>query len=132
MSKNSDPKVSFLTETIMKFIDWVHLVSLQWPKVPFLTETITKCFCPQCPVQGNSQCVIDKMEKSPEIMKTTGKGKVPKSQDFPGVYCSTGIAACKDLDTKQMCICGGCTVWKEYNLISGEQTYYFCKNGKAR
>lgn len=130
MSKNSDPKVPFLTETITKFIAWVHLVSLQWPKVPFLTETITKCFCPQCPVQGNSRCVMDKMEKLPEIMKTTGK--VPKSQDFPGVYCSTGIAACKDIDTKQMCICGSCTVWKEYNLISGEQTYYFCKNGKAR
>jgi hypothetical protein len=130
MSKNSDLKVPFLTETITKFIAWVHLVSLQWPKVPFLTETITKCFCPQCPVQGNSWCVTDKMEKLPETMKTTGK--VPKSQDFPGVYCSAGIAACKDLDTKQMCICGGCTVWKEYNLISGEQIYYFCKNGRAR
>lgn len=101
-------------------------------KVPFTAETVTKCICPQCPVQGNSQCVKDKMEKLPEIMKTTGKGKVPKSQDIPGVYCSIDIAACNDLDTKQMCICGGCAVWQEYDLNSGEPIYYYCKNGRAR
>lgn len=51
------------------------------PKVPFTTETVTVCFCPQCPVQGNSQCVKDKMQKLPEIMKTIGKSKALKSQE---------------------------------------------------
>lgn len=102
------------------------------PKVPFTTETITKCFCPQCPVQGNSQCIKDKMEKLPEIMKTAGKGKAPKSQDVPGVYCSTGIAACNDLDTKQMCICGGCPIFEEYNLASGTPMFYYCRDGMAK
>ncbi len=101
------------------------------PKVSFTTETITKCICPQCPVQGISECVHGKMGKLPEIMRNAGKNKVPESQDVPGVYCSTGIAACKDLDFKQMCICGGCTVWKKNNLIKGKPAYYFCKDGRA-
>ncbi|HLB71502.1 MAG: hypothetical protein OIN88_09195 [Candidatus Methanoperedens sp.] len=50
----------------------------------------------------------------------------------PEVYCSTGIAVCKDIDTRQMCICGGCAVWQDYDLISREPAYYFCKNGRAR
>ena len=64
-------------------------------KVPFTIEKIMKCVCPQCPVEGNSQYVKDKMEKLPEIMKTAGKSKVPKSREIPEEYCSTGIAACK-------------------------------------
>ncbi len=102
------------------------------PEVHFTSDTITKCICPQCPVQGISACVKDKMGKLPGIMKSAGKNKVPKSQDVPGVYCSTGVAACKDIDFKQMCICGGCAVWQENNLIKGKPAYYFCRDGRAR
>ncbi len=102
------------------------------PSVPFTIETITKCICPQCPVQDNNKCVKDKMEKLPEIMKTTGKGKVPKSQEVPGLYCSAGIAACKGLDTRQMCICGGCPIFEEYNLAGGKPMFYYCRDGVAK
>jgi len=65
------------------------------------------------------------------LLKTHGDYKMSKNSD-PEVYCSTGIAVCKDIDTRQMCICGGCAVWQDYDLISREPAYYFCKNGRAR
>ena len=102
------------------------------PRVPFTIEKIMKCFCPQCPVQGNSQCVKNEMEKLPEIMKNTNKSRVLKSQEVPGVYCSTGIATCKDLDTNQMCICGGCPIFEEYNLTGGKPIFYYCRDGMAK
>ncbi len=101
-------------------------------KVPFTEETIKKCICPQCPVQGKSQCVKNKLGNMKEIMKGIGKGKMPKSGDVPGVYCSTGAAACKDLDTGQMCICGGCPVFGEYNLTGGKPVFYYCRDGMAK
>jgi hypothetical protein len=101
-------------------------------KVPFTMEKIMKCVCPQCPVQGNSQCVKDKMEKLPEIMKNSSESKVPKSQEAPGVYCSTGIATCMGLDTKQMCICGGCPIFEEYNLAGRKSKFYYCRDGMAK
>ncbi|HWR26669.1 MAG TPA: DUF2769 domain-containing protein [candidate division Zixibacteria bacterium] len=97
MSKNSDPEVSFTT------------------------ETINECICPQCPVQGKSQCVKDKMGR-----RTEGEAR-----DFPGVYCSTGIAGCRDLDTRQICICGGCQVFEKYNLAGRKPMFYYCRDGMA-
>jgi hypothetical protein len=98
MSKNSDPKVSFTT------------------------ETIKECICPQCPVQGKSQCVKDKMSR-----RTEGE-----AGDFPGVYCSTGIAGCRDLDIRQICICGGCQVFEKFNLAGGKPMFYYCRDGMAK
>lgn len=99
-------------------------------KVPFTPENITRCMCPGCPVQAHSKCAQQKLGKLDEVMKSAGKGL--KSEDVPAVYCSTDVATCKDLDFRQMCICGSCAVWKEYALVSGKPVYYFCKNGKAQ
>ncbi len=86
-----------------------------------------KCVCSICPVQADSQCSKDK-EKNKEMM---GK-KMPKPKDIPNLYCSGGKAACEDLDMKQMCICGSCPVWAQYNLVSAKPSMYFCRDGKAR
>ena len=100
------------------------------PKVPFSTENISRCRCPGCPVQAQSQCVSEKLGKLGEAMAAAG-GKAPKAAEVPGVYCSTGVAACRDLDPSQMCICGTCSVWQQYKLASGKPAGYFCKNGMA-
>ena len=97
------------------------------PKVSFTTETIRKCICPQCPVQGKSQCVKDKMGNLPKTA-----GKPPAQEDIPGVYCSTGIAVCKDLDTGQLCICGGCQVFEKYNLADEKPMFYYCRDGMVK
>ena len=54
----------------------------------------------------------------------------PKS--IPGLYCSSGVAACEDIDTNQMCICGSCPLWADYDLASGRPMGYFCRDGKAQ
>jgi hypothetical protein len=51
--------------------------------------------------------------------------------DVPGVYCGSGKAACDDLDTSQMCICGTCPVWAECDLEYGNPLGYFCRDGAA-
>ena len=77
----------------------------------------------------------DMQKMSDEMMKNTPKEQmekmIPKTEDMPGPYCSNGIAACKDLDFSKMCICSGCEVFKEYNLMKAKPTIYFCKDGKA-
>jgi len=93
-------------------------------KVPFTVENIKKCICTECPVQNTSQCVKEKMEKAKEM--------IPEPEDIPGLYCATGVAACKDIDTNQMCICGECPLWEEYNLASGKPLGYYCRDGKAK
>ncbi len=100
------------------------------PKVPFTAENITKCMCPRCPVQTGSRCVNEKLGKLDEVLESACGA--PEPQDVPGVYCSTGAATCKDLNPSQMCICGSCAVWHQYNLVSGRPVYYFCKDGRAR
>ncbi|KCZ71416.1 hypothetical protein ANME2D_02146 [Candidatus Methanoperedens nitroreducens] len=101
-------------------------------KVPFIVENITRCMCPGCPVQTGSQCVNEKLGKLDEVMKNVSEGKAPKPEDVPGVYCSSGIAMCSDLDPSQVCICGSCAVWRDHNLVNGKPVYYFCQNGKAQ
>jgi hypothetical protein len=98
-------------------------------KVPFTAENVAKCICVQCPVQTGSACVKEKLAKAKEAR---GSGAMPKPEDFPGLYCATGNAACKDINTRQMCICGDCPIWKEYMLVSGKPLGYFCRDGKAR
>ncbi len=101
------------------------------PKVPYIAENIEKCMCSECPVQAGSKCVSEKLKSSKEEMKHLGKGKVPKPENVPGIYCSTGVATCKDLDPTKSCICGTCAVWAEYNLAEGKPAGYFCQNGRA-
>lgn len=77
----------------------------------------------------------DMQKMSDEMMKNTPKEQMealkPKTEDMPGPYCSNGVAVCKDLDFSKMCICSGCEVFKEYNLIKAKPTIYFCKDGKS-
>jgi hypothetical protein len=53
-------------------------------------------------------------------------------QIVPGLYCSSGVASCKDIDTSQDCLCPGCAVFNEYCLGKGQPTDHYCKIGKAR
>ena len=72
--------------------------------------------------------VRDKMEKAREMMD---KAMTTKPEDVPLLYCASGIATCKDIDTSQMCICGDCPLWEEYNLPSLKPMGYYCRDGAA-
>jgi hypothetical protein len=72
------------------------------------------------------------MKKAKEMMKRPESGMTPKADDVPGLYCASGAATCKDIDTKQMCICGDCPLWKASHLASGKPLGYYCRDGKAR
>lgn len=52
---------------------------------------------------------------------------LPSAQEMPGMYCSTGQAACDDLDYEQWCVCPTCRVWIDNRL---EDTRY-CHTGSA-
>jgi hypothetical protein len=94
-------------------------------KVPFASENARECICMQCPVQSKSLCAKEKEKSS--------KGSTqPKPQDTPRLYCSSGKAICKDIDTKQMCICGVCSVWNKFKLAGAKPPMYFCRDGTAR
>jgi hypothetical protein len=97
-------------------------------KVLLNAANVMKCVCTKCPVQSDSGCVKGKMGGMKEVMT-----KNPlQREDIPGMYCSTGTATCKDLDTKQMCMCMSCPIWSEYKLASGKPMGYFCRDGAAK
>jgi len=98
------------------------------PKIEFTRENITKCLCPQCPVQAESECAQIKMKMLQESMR----GMSPEPSDVPGVYCATGTATCSDLDPSKMCNCPNCDVFKENNLEQGEPKGYFCQKGNVK
>ena len=97
-------------------------------KVPFSVANVKKCICAECPVQTASPCVKEKQDK---VRKSLGSGATPNPGDVPGLYCASGAATCKDIATRQMCICGDCPIWKEYNLLSSKPLGYYCRDGKA-
>lgn len=99
--------------------------------VPYEEKNINKCRCPQCPVQADSQCVKDKLQKSKQEMEKMPAGMVPNPEDVPGIYCSTGNARCENLFFDRQCICGSCEVWKEYGLKDVDPNNHFCQHGKA-
>ena len=98
------------------------------PKIEFTRGNITKCLCPQCPVQAESECAQTKMKMLQESMR----GMSPEPSDVPGVYCATGTATCNDLDPNKTCKCPNCEVFKENNLAQGEPGAYFCQNGAVK
>ena len=98
------------------------------PKIEFTRENITKCLCPQCPVQAESECAQTKMKMLQESMR----GMSPEPSDVPGVYCATGIATCNGLDPTKMCNCPNCDVFKENNLEQGKPNGYFCQKGAVK
>ena len=96
-------------------------------KVPFTKDNVMKCICTQCPVQANSSCVAGKKKVMKESM-----GKQPLvAEDIPGLYCSSGVASCKDIDTSKMCMCMACPLWEEFSLGSGQPMGYYCRDGRA-
>ncbi len=94
-------------------------------RVPFTPGNVNKCICGQCPVQQDSQCVKEKTEKLEELKVT------PQPERVPGLYCSSGAAACQDLDVDRSCICGACDVYNGYRLGGEQPRDHFCKNGRA-
>jgi hypothetical protein len=125
-------------------------------RVPTNSETIAKCMCMKCPVQIASACSIGKNQKLLQNNQLAPKGlsaratstlsgamsmqanppnqtaQVPRAEDLPGVYCSTGQARCNDLDMHKTCICPSCQVYKDYNLASAKPTEHYCFNDKAQ
>ncbi|MEN6319691.1 MAG: DUF2769 domain-containing protein [Syntrophaceae bacterium] len=97
-------------------------------KVPFSTTNVGNCMCPKCPVQSKSKSVSSKLAKIKDAL-----AKSPmKREEIPGIYCSTGVATCSDLDATQSCICGGCTVFSEYNLSKATPVGHYCRDGFAK
>lgn len=93
--------------------------------IEFNMENVKKCKCPGCPVQAESKCAMDKLDK----LSSMGS---PKPEDVPGVYCATGKATCPDLNPNEMCQCPTCDIFKENDLESGKPGGYFCAEGKAQ
>jgi len=96
-------------------------------KVDLNKTNIDQCMCTDCPVQAKSQCV--KIKEA--AMNETFKKNPLQGQDIPSMYCSTGIAACKDFDFSLECICKTCAVFDFYNLGKGKLINYFCQKGAA-
>ena len=109
----------------------------QIKSVQFTMDNVMKCQCGSCPVQGESQCAIDKMRSMKSMMpadpsggleaQPMGQMMAPRPEMVPGMYCSTGTASCGDLDFMQKCICPTCAVWQENDLGSMK----YCRNGSA-
>ena len=86
----------------------------------------------KCAVQIESQCRKDKQKIMLLMENQDLDSPMRMSPDrVPGVYCSTGKALCKDIDTKKVCKCNECPIWKEEELEKRTISRYFCKNGKA-
>ena len=107
--------------------------------IKFNMGTIGKCQCPECPVQAQSSCAMDKLnnlEKTieyypPETTVAKEKEVTSHPEQVPEAYCATGTATCPDLDSNKMCQCSTCDVWKENRLGEGEPGGYFCAKGKS-
>lgn len=94
---------------------------------------VQKCLCPTCSVQGESNCVKDKLKKLQEMMsKDIDIATMIEPKDIPGLYCATGKATCSDLYFHEECQCVNCSIWKENDLASGEPHGYFCRDGEAK
>ena len=101
--------------------------------IEFSMENIKKCLCMKCAVQIESKCVKDEEKVMLLIKNQDLDSPMMMGPDrVPGVYCSTGIAKCKDIDTKKVCKCIECPIWKENSLEVVDPNRYFCKNGKVR
>ena len=83
-------------------------------------------------VQAESICVDGKKRIMAEIAWSSESGMLFEADRVPGIYCSTGIALCKDLNPRRRCKCRECDVWKEYNLGDGKADIYFCQNGEKK
>ncbi len=97
-------------------------------KVPFTRSNAKKCICWQCTVQADSACVSKNAEKMGEVMSSN----FFEPEIVPGLYCSSGVASCKDIETSRPCICYECPIFLDYNLAECQPIEHYCKNGKAK
>ncbi len=95
--------------------------------IDFTKENMERCMCPNCPVQGTSDCVKKKLEK----LRKINSDELPGAEDFPGMYCANGYAECEDLDQEKQCQCPTCGVWEDYSLKNATPSFKYCQNGKA-
>jgi hypothetical protein len=65
-------------------------------------------------------------------IKISGGVEDIASQKVPGIYCSIGTAACRDLKFSRQCICNTCPVWEEYNLSNRKINDYYCNQGSNK
>ena len=120
-------------------------------RVPLNDDVMMKCICGKCPVQAQSACSRPKIQKMMEMMASMSQPKEgmgsagmpmslaessmremkPNPEEMPALYCSIGVAACKDLDNNKACICGQCQVYKDFSLMQGRPVEHFCFNDKA-
>ena len=97
--------------------------------IDFSMENIKKCLCTKCAVQIESQCVRDKQKIMLLITQQDLDSPMRMDEErVPGLYCSTGMASCKDIDPKKVCKCNECSIWDQYKLVAQR---YFCQNGSA-
>lgn len=103
--------------------------------VNFNEENLISCKCSACPVQENSSCAVELLDKmsgseGPEIEGAASEKKhLPEPNQSPAVYCSSQVdgASCDDLEFNRACICPTCDVWQGHDLDYN----YFCQNGAA-
>ena len=94
-------------------------------EAPFTRSNAKKCICWECPVQAESACIRANSDEMGDVM--TAKAFTPEI--VPGLYCSSGVASCRDLNPDKACICGGCQVYGDYELAAGQPTDHYCENG---
>ncbi len=97
-------------------------------KVPFTRKNAKNCICWECTVQIDSDCIKKNAEKMGEVMGT----EFFEPEIVPGLYCSSGLAWCKDINTNRPCICYKCPVLLNYDLAKNQPIDHYCKNGKAK
>ena len=101
--------------------------------IEFSMENIKKCLCMKCAVQIESKCVKDKEKVMLLIKNQDLDSPMMMGPDrVPGVYCATGTAKCEDIDTKKVCKCDECPIWKDNSLAKHSPSRYFCKEGKIK
>lgn len=92
--------------------------------VEFNQQNLFMCLCPGCPVQGASDCAMERLQKA-QIPQDVSQVSNPKM--LARLYCSIGKTDCEGFNGAQNCICPSCQVWNNYGLASR----YFCLRGSA-
>lgn len=95
------------------------------PDVRFTQHNAERCLCYACPVQKDSPCASAKHAAASGFLG--GTGDAPPASEVPGVYCSSGLAVCDDLDFSGMCRCMSCDVYAE----NGLDQWKYCQRGTA-
>lgn len=94
------------------------------PDVPYTRKNAALCRCYACPVQKDSACA---QEKVSAVYATLTTADPPPPAELPGMYCTTGVAVCNDLDFDGLCQCMSCAVYR----INALDQWNYCQRGPA-